>query len=160
MSLHDDLCCMAVRWLRNTGRCNFAVREPTIHVSGVSETPDAIGFNSYGQSILIECKASRSDFLADKRKWFRRTPALGLGQYRYYFAPKGVIAADDLPPKWGLISVSGARYRRVIKAANQIVWAETYERRFILAVLSRLELRCPRLLPDGKLPPWIDVDCK
>jgi len=152
---HSDLCALAVRWLRNTGRCTFAVREPTINVQGVSETPDAFGFDCYGRTVLIECKASRSDFLADRRKWFRRVPSLGLGCLRYYLAPRGVIARDDLPPRWGLIIAHGDGCRRSIKAADQLAWAEQSERRYLMALLARLELRAPRLQPDGRLPPWV-----
>ncbi len=32
---------------------------------------------------------------------------MGLGQFRYYLAPAGLIAVDELPPRWGLIEVHG-----------------------------------------------------
>ena len=125
-----------------------------MHVNGVSETPDAWGFNSYGQTMLLEAKASRSDFLADKRKFFRRLPALGLGQFRYYIAPSGVISQQDLPPRWGLIIANGDRCRRVVRAAPQLVWGEVYERRFVMALLARLEYNSPRIDACGRVPKW------
>jgi hypothetical protein len=153
---HDDLCALAVRWLRNTGRCSWVVREPTWHSGGATEQPDAFGWSSPNQTVLVECKATRSDFLADKSKWFRRYPAWGIGRFRYYLAPAGVIRPDDLPPRWGLIVASGDRCRRQVKAAGQLVWGQDMEARFCWALLAKLERRAPRLQPDGKLPPWVD----
>ena len=58
---HSELVDIAEKWLFK--RCGFAFKElTTIN----QETPDAIGFRS-GESILVECKTSRSDFHADKK---------------------------------------------------------------------------------------------
>ncbi|MCP3944994.1 MAG: hypothetical protein GY710_26450 [Desulfobacteraceae bacterium] len=65
---HDELIKIAEKWLLK--RCGFAFRELTTFAS---ETPDVIGFRQ-GESILIECKTSRADFHADKKKIFRRRP--------------------------------------------------------------------------------------
>lgn len=155
---HSDLCALAVRWLRNSGRCSFVIREPTWHSGGATEQPDAFGFHAPNQTVLIECKASRSDFLADRAKWFRRYPAWGLGRLRYYLAPTGVIRREDLPPRWGLILANGETCRRVVKAAPQLVWGQDMETRFAWSLLSKLERRAPRLLSDSRLPPWVDED--
>lgn len=69
------------------------------------ETPDVLGFQS-GGSALIEAKASRSDFLCDKKKHFRKCPELGMGNWRFYACPTGLIKENELPNKWGLIYVS------------------------------------------------------
>jgi len=50
-------------------------------------------------SYMIECKATRSDFLSDKTKPFRKKPERGVGNYRYYMTPPNLISADDLPEK-------------------------------------------------------------
>jgi len=73
--------------------------------TAVSETPDVLGFYSGGAS-LIEAKASRSDFLSDKKKMFRRRPKNGMGNYRFYACPTGLIKEKELPKSWGLIYVS------------------------------------------------------
>ncbi len=154
---HDDLCAMAVRWLRGSGRCSFVVREPVWHNGSCTEQPDAFGWRAPNQTTLIECKASRSDFLADKGKLCRRYPYMGLGRLRYYLAPKGVIDPEDLPPRWGLIVASGERCRRVVSASPQLVWPHHYEAGFAFCLLAKLEVRAPRLQPDNKLPPWVDL---
>ena len=101
---HADLVTIAEQWLLSRG-CAFAFRE--LRCVGTSETADAIGFRpGHGYSILIECKASRSDFLSDKKKIFRRIPELGVGTFRFFLAPDGVITPSDLPPKWGLLAVT------------------------------------------------------
>jgi hypothetical protein len=70
-----------------------------------AEIPDILGFYSGGAS-LIEAKASRSDFLSDKKKPFRINPETGMGNYRFYACPTGLIKEEEIPEKWGLIYVS------------------------------------------------------
>lgn len=69
-----------------------------------SELPDVIAFDSR-TSTVIECKVSRSDFLKDKNKPFRVNANQGMGDYRFYCAPKGLIKQEELPRGWGLIEV-------------------------------------------------------
>jgi hypothetical protein len=69
-----------------------------------AELPDVIAFNR-DHSTVVECKISRADFLRDKNKPFRMHPNSGMGDYRYYCAPKGLIKPEELPMYWGLIEV-------------------------------------------------------
>lgn len=108
---HADLVNHARRWLQR----HHAV-VITEMVSSASETPDAIGFNC-GYTTVVECKATRSDFLSDKRKFFRRCPFAGVGNYRLYLAPKGLIDKDELPLDWGLVEVSPKGWLRTCKKA-------------------------------------------
>ncbi|WP_407503022.1 hypothetical protein [Xanthomonas euvesicatoria] len=57
--------------------------------------------------MLIEVKVSRADFLADARKEHRINPAQGVGKWRYFMCPEGLIDVDELPERWGLLWVSG-----------------------------------------------------
>ncbi len=68
------------------------------------ERCDAVLFSSI-TSYMIETKISRSDFLADAKKPFRINPDEGIGEYRYYACPTGLIKPEELPDKWGLIYV-------------------------------------------------------
>lgn len=74
-------------------------------VASTRENPDAIGFGGGRGSILIECKASRADFFADAKKFFRRKPEGGMGYRRYYMAPVGMLKPDEIPNGWGLLEV-------------------------------------------------------
>ena len=106
---HDDLVYRAARWLRNTQRCGVVVPEL---VSYANENPDVIGWRKQGmESILVECKATRRDFLADKKKMVRRQPDHGFGDLRYYFAVPGLIAVEEVPDRWGLAELHGNRVR-------------------------------------------------
>ena len=58
---HARLVEMAERWLRRS-RCGIVLSEQGCS-SG--EMPDAIGWKGKNHSIVIECKISRADFLAD-----------------------------------------------------------------------------------------------
>lgn len=56
--------------------------------------------------MLVEAKASRADFLADARKPHRLDQATGIGRWRYYLCPEGLIQPEELPPRWGLLWVT------------------------------------------------------
>ena len=71
-------------------------------VTASQEIPDVFGWN-YWATVLIEVKVSRSDFLADAKKSFRQQPEEGVGAFRYYCSPEGLITEVDLPDKWGLL---------------------------------------------------------
>ncbi len=99
---HSELVARAERWLRGAG-CSLVLTEFT---AACAEIPDAVGWKNSGrESLLIECKTSRADFHADKRKSFRMDAAAGMGMYRYFMCEPGVIAVADLPPGWGLLWV-------------------------------------------------------
>ena len=106
---HAKLVKHAEKWLLNTKGCAFVLTEL---VTSVGETPDAIGFRDMGVSMLVECKATRSDFLVDGKKYQRREPAAGMGSYRFYMCPEGLIKPEELPEGWGLVYVNEKGHRR------------------------------------------------
>lgn len=110
---HQQLTEKAVKWLKkNQGQygagCHIAVAE--VKTGWAGEVPDAIGFRASGcyddGSVVIEVKVSRSDFLADFKKPHRNGDSQGVGNWRYYLAPQGMISPDELPEKWGLLEVT------------------------------------------------------
>src|ERR1017187_1626593 len=82
-------------------RCNVVLPEFFTHNA---ELPDVIGFKNE-ISTVIECKVSRGDFFSDKKKYFRLNPEKGMGDYRFYCCPKGMVSKDELPTGWGLLYV-------------------------------------------------------
>lgn len=94
---HSELVDLAARYLNYEGY-EVILTEPGYR----SELPDAIGFKS-GYSCLIECKASRSDFLRDKKKPHRNGTVKGVGSERIYLTNPNVANVHDLPPKWKLM---------------------------------------------------------
>lgn len=105
---HSELVKIAYKWVLANGSCGFAFRELK---SLTDEIPDVIGFGSSGHSVLIECKASRADFLSDKSKPFRVNPMLGMGRHRAYCCPENLIRPDELPQGWGLLYVKEGKAR-------------------------------------------------
>lgn len=143
---HSDLVNIGYSWLLKK-RCSFAFKELKTHAD---EEPDLIGFNTIG-SFLLEAKASRGDFLADKRKKFRKYPFLGMGDWRFYIAPVGIIKKEDLPRGWGLIEVYPQRVTKVVfnpfgKGNIYSKWKknqknEKAERLMLISALRRLHLK-------------------
>ena len=109
---HKNLTDVAVKWLQRNNSsgghgCNFAVSEVKSGHRG--EIPDAIGFRnnfSTTDTIIVEVKISRSDFLADKKKPHRSGKTKGLGDWRYYMCPTDLIKPEELPDKFGLLYVN------------------------------------------------------
>ena len=116
MMTHRELVLRAERWLLKTKGCGFAFRELT---PANGEIPDAIGWKNKCVSILVECKTSKADFLSDKHKYFRRDSYRGMGKYRYYMCPKGVIKPEELPQGWGLLYCLKNIIRKVKDAVYQ-----------------------------------------
>ena len=98
---HKQLCNLGARWInQNISRDgNWRI---LIETGYRAENPDVFAFCKY-YSVLIECKASRSDFLADKKKPFRQNPQAGIGRRRYYLVNEGVAAQEDMPEGWQLL---------------------------------------------------------
>lgn len=102
---HDQLVESAYKWVLKRGSCGVAFKE--LHTNACNgEYPDVIGFGAWGHSVLIECKISRTDFYADKKKSFRQKPQMGMGTQRFYCCPTGLLKAEDLPEGWGLLYVN------------------------------------------------------
>ena len=137
---HDDLTLLGAKWLKQHTK-NIIVpncREIAIDLSTATitgEQPDIIGWCSWA-SVLIETKVSRPDFLADKKKSFRINPNLGVGNFRYYLVPEGLIKENELPDNWGMLcySNSGIEIRR---AANKVKSNLDCERTILLSLMRR-----------------------
>ena len=112
--IHDLLVEMSGRWLL---RQRFGVVATELSVLGVGEEADAIGFRS-ACSAIVEAKASRADFLADRKKPHRADG--GLGVYRFYLCPEGIITVDDLPPGWGLLYACGRAVKEVVRPRGNL----------------------------------------
>ncbi|KAF1009509.1 MAG: hypothetical protein GAK28_00147 [Luteibacter sp.] len=110
---HDELVERAGIWLRRVAGCKVVMTEISA-LCRSGEIPDAIGWREAG-TVLVEAKATRGDFLADRNKAFRRDPSQGMGALRYFMAPEGLIKVDELPERWGLLEVRG---RRVVMLAG------------------------------------------
>ena len=145
--VHEKLVQRAVQWLRSYG-CGVVLSEQS---SRSGETPDAIGWKGACHSVLVECKLSRADFLADAFKPFRRSPETGMGCERYYLTPRRLLEPAELPVGWGLLEFEGKRVRRVSPAAKKMRSAQGFrwEMNLLLASLRRVEVRIePQSITD------------
>ena len=144
---HAQLVQKAVTWLR-AYRCGVILSEQAC-LSG--EMPDAIGWKRACHSVLVECKITRADFLADRDKPFRQQPELGLGCERFYLTPAAMLRPEELPPGWGLLECHNRKIQMVRPSARNFRAAVgfKYEMNLLLASLRRVELRIePQTITD------------
>lgn len=141
---HDELCIRAAQFLKNNG-FNVAFDD---RFAPTSEQPDAFGISG-ASTCLIEVKVSRSDFLADAKKWFRQDPAKGMGDWRFYLCPKGLIGIDELPHGWGLLYATDKQIRKIhgwphngyFDYNKPFVGNHASERSYMYSALRRMEIR-------------------
>jgi len=96
---HAELVARGEKWLWGIG-CKVVLREFQGIAGG--EIPDIIGWH-WENTFLVECKANRADFLGDKNKLFRKYPDYGMGNFRVFLTPPGLIQPEELPERWGLL---------------------------------------------------------
>lgn len=101
---HAELVAIAARWLRNTKGCGVVLTE---HSAG-REFPDAMGWKT-GFSQLVECKVSRADFFADRRKPTRAHPDVRPAWHCWYLTPAHLVTQFEIPDGWGLLWWTGKR---------------------------------------------------
>ena len=143
---HVQLVARAVTHLRTTRRCPVVLSEMQCNWI---ESPDAIGF-SKKHSTLIECKVSRSDFGRDARKASRR-PSVGMGYYRYYLVPAGVVRSHEVngfnpeiqfTEGWGLLWYHPISHRITQeKPSMRFDVNRQAENLFLVSALQRVQLR-------------------
>jgi hypothetical protein len=136
---HAALVRKAVEWLRSY-RCGVVLSEQAC-VSG--EMPDAIGWKRACHSVLVECKISRADFLADRAKPFRQKPDSAVGCERFYLAPRDLIRPDELPSGWGLLELYNRKIEMIRASKKNLRSEEGFrcEMNLLLASLRRVEIR-------------------
>jgi len=111
---HKKLTSMGCKYLKSH---NFGVVIEELYCSGSRERTDVFGLRSTC-SVVIEVKVSRNDFLADAKKPERQSG--GLGNYRFYLCPEGLLQPSDMPPKWGLLYAVGNKVVEIVKPSGNM----------------------------------------
>ena len=139
---HTELCNLGAKWLKSNGlvkwqKPKYIVVE--IESIGIPQ-PDIYGFGNC-KTQQIEVKVSRSDFLADKKKYHMQFPDKNVGQYRSYLCPYNMIKESDLPEKWGLLWVDENKRITVIKHPEIQESHFESEMTIISSILRRIEVK-------------------
>ncbi|HLK31788.1 MAG TPA: hypothetical protein VKT29_01780 [Terriglobales bacterium] len=137
---HAQMVEIATAWLRRY-RCGVVLSE---QACANGEVPDAIGWKGKCRSVVVECKVSRADFLADRGKPFRQDPEIAMGCERFYLAPAGLLAPQELPPGWGLLECTGRKVEIKVKPSRRSLRTAVgmeFEMNLLLASLRRVEIR-------------------
>jgi len=146
---HAELVEIGRRWLLRPwrsgkgsghGACRIILTELSAYTTH-GEIPDVLGFDSgKSHSILIECKTSRADFLADAKKPFRTNPAQGIGTQRWFLVPAGVLTAEDLPENWGLLEIREAGTVVVVRESGIFEKNAQSEVQLLVSTICRLNI--------------------
>jgi len=137
---HKKLTDSGAKWLKKHSKniiipnCNIIANDLKT-ATNTGEIPDIIGWCSWA-SVLIETKVSREDFKADFKKVFRINEFLGVGEFRYYLVPDGLIAENEIPKNWGLLYHSGNNIE-IVKIATKAESNLDCERTILLSLLRR-----------------------
>jgi len=139
---HSEIIKIVAKWLKrhkqNIVIYNYPlVLSEFVALTHTGETPDVIGWN-YFSSIVIEVKTSRQDFLRDKKKRFR-VLGMGMGDFKYYCCPDGIIKVDDLPNGWGLLYVTDKGKIEIIQRVDKSNADLHAERSMLLSVIRRFK---------------------
>lgn len=155
---HAELVTRAAAWLRNRHRCIVVLTEHT----GSQERPDAIGWNRAGHTILVECKASKSDLARDRSKPWRRNPEMQHGRTRWYLLDPDAwertreIATLD---GWGV-----AWAERVVRVTREPVaaadWSPARDSIFLIRELQRFHLQGTKPLTYLEHRHTTEVGCR
>lgn len=136
---HNDLVKIAEQWIRKQRGFHVVLRD--VQTWATREQPDVIAWKNSGASTLLECKASRSDFLADAKKGFRIRPTEGMGFHRYYCISKPFIVEEELPSGWGLLLAPNGLNKKLVvvkKSAPFTKRNESAERALLINVVRRV----------------------
>lgn len=96
---HSELVLYSKKWVLKKTSCSIAFSEIKCLNA---EIADVVGFASGEYSVLIECKVSRGDFFKDRLKTFRSSNK-GVGKFRFFSCPHGLIKLNEVPENWGLV---------------------------------------------------------
>lgn len=153
---HKELVSRAASYLQNSLGCSIIFKE---RIAATSENPDAIGFGGREFSVLIECKTSRADFLADKKKHFRKRPEFGMGHKRYFMSPVGMLEPSEILDGWGLLEVYEKHHRnRTVKIAKES--SEFYSRnkqaeiQYLVSAIRRINISMAVLIAPAESEIW------
>ena len=114
---HRALVDAGARWLRRSG---FPVVATEIRCCGLIEQPDVIGFRE-SCAVVLEAKASRADFLADRAKPHRLKG--GVGRFRFFIVRAGLVHVGELPERWGLIEVDERGRATMARGPRGNIWS-------------------------------------
>lgn len=117
--MHARLIEQAADWLRTQQGVTRILTEPnaTKHGAKGEELPDVFGSRG-GYTVVIECKATHADFMADQRKPSRRGESLGIGVHRMYCCPEHIIESYEVQDGWGLLYATAEGLREIIAPMN------------------------------------------
>ena len=101
-----------------------------------SEQPYVIGWADFC-SVMIEVKVVRGDFLKDCKKPLRKCSEKGVGEFRYYCCPQGLIKESELPENWGLLYLNDENKIEIIKVSEIQKSNLKAERNILISLIRR-----------------------
>lgn len=114
------------------------------------EHPDAMGWRRAGrESFVVECKVSRNDFYADRRKPTRSSYDQRPGLLCYYMTPSGLVSPNELPDGWGLLYAEPRMIRTIHNAKPEASLVDDRTAQQLRGELERLYCEVRRYQVNG-----------
>ena len=141
---HKRLVTLGAKWLlkHSPSKSDFSCLKSGIVVTEItsftSESPDVLGFANDDKTVLLEAKISRADFKRDFKKFFRIYPEKGMGDFRMYITPPGLIKKEELPNGWGLLEVDNNDRIKVIQYAEKQESDKRAEHIVLKSIIKRI----------------------
>lgn len=137
---HTELVNISAKWLKKHYQNGVLPNCPIVSkelktLNGSGEIPDIMGFCN-GASVMLEIKVNKADFLNDHKKRHRKAD-YGMGNYKYYVCPYGLIHHTELPDKWGLIYFNADGSLEIAHKGKSSVANLRAERDYLYSMLRR-----------------------
>ena len=100
---HEELLKTAATFINNKGLTHFGKSTYVVcNYNDGMEPIDVFGFGG-GCTQIIKVITTRMELNLDLERAYRKCPKYGIGEFRSYLCPNGLLNKEDIPKNWGLL---------------------------------------------------------
>ena len=100
---HEELLKTAAKFIKNKGLAHFG-KSPYVvcNYNDAMEPIDVFGFGGSCTQV-IKVITTHMELNLDLERAYRKCPKYGVGEFRSYLCPNGLLNKEDIPKNWGLL---------------------------------------------------------
>lgn len=100
---HEELLKTAAKFIKNKALTHFGKSTYVVcNYNDGMEPIDVFGFGG-GCTQIIKVITTRMELNLDLERAYRKCPKYGVGEFRSYLCPNGLLNKEDIPKNWGLL---------------------------------------------------------